>query len=147
MRVLAAALSATLAMGLQQAQQAPPAQQPPEVVQTPPRVSNDPRVNLKPGMRDAGHAIKGMELVAAVPKPASPPPLEMTVRCAWESSATTCFSIWRKAGSPAWAKMSAIVRPARGDDVVPSRDDFVERLVPPDRYEAAVTFRSTPSQG
>ena len=81
MRLLAAALSATLAMGAQQAQQPPaqpaptqpaaqpPAQQPPEVVQTPPRVSNDPRVNLKPGYRDAGHAIKNMELVASVPKP------------------------------------------------------------------------------
>ena len=93
MRLLAAALSATLAMGAQQAQQ-PPAQpptqqpqqtpQPPaqpaaaEIVQTEPRVSNDPRVNLKPGMRDAGHAIKHMELLASVPKPAGfelkPPP-------------------------------------------------------------------------
>src|SRR5262249_24885465 len=79
MRVLAAALSATLAIGAQQAPQ-PPAQQPPaqppaqaqpEVVQTPPRASNDPRVNLKPGMRDAGQAIKNMELLVSVRKPES----------------------------------------------------------------------------
>jgi hypothetical protein len=32
--------------------------------------TNDPRVGLKAGFRDAGHAAKGMELVATMPKPA-----------------------------------------------------------------------------
>jgi hypothetical protein len=31
--------------------------------------TNDPRVGLKAGFRDAGHAAKGMELVATMPKP------------------------------------------------------------------------------
>jgi hypothetical protein len=95
MKLFAAALSATLAMGAPQAQppaqtppsqqtpapQTPPTQAPaqpaaPETVKTEPRVSNDPRVNLKPGLRDAGQAIKHMELVAAVAKPSGfePPP-------------------------------------------------------------------------
>jgi hypothetical protein len=39
------------------------------VVQTAPRESNDPRVGLKPGVRDAGSAAMGVELVANLPKP------------------------------------------------------------------------------
>jgi len=30
---------------------------------------NDPRVNLKPGLRDAGVAARGMELVSTRPRP------------------------------------------------------------------------------
>jgi hypothetical protein len=32
-------------------------------------LTNDPRVGLKPGLRDAGIAVKGMELVSSMPKP------------------------------------------------------------------------------
>jgi hypothetical protein len=77
MRLIGAALAATLALGGQQAQQgqppaAPPAQpQQPEVVQTAPRVSNDPRVTLKPGLTNAGVAAKNIELLASMPKPAT----------------------------------------------------------------------------
>src|SRR5262245_30745888 len=31
--------------------------------------TNDPRVGLKPGLRDAGTAIRGMELLSSLPKP------------------------------------------------------------------------------
>ena len=97
MRLFAAALSATLAMGLQQAQ--PPAQSPaqppaptsqtppPEIVQTAPRASNDPRVNLKPGLRDAGHAIKNLELLAAVPKPETFEPKAPPAPAAYDAGA------------------------------------------------------------
>jgi hypothetical protein len=76
------ALAAVLAFGVQQSQQQPPPpaaqdQPQPEVVQTAPRVSNDPRVNLKPGVTNAGTAIKNLELVASMPKPGGfqqPPP-------------------------------------------------------------------------
>ena len=70
----AVALSAVVTVSARQ--QTPPAQQPPaqqppqpEIVQTAPRVSNDPRVGLKPGLRDAGHAAKNIELVASMTKP------------------------------------------------------------------------------
>jgi hypothetical protein len=56
-----------------QQQQTPPPQtqkpQGPYIAQTAPRVSNDPRVGLKPGVDDAGVAIKGMELVSHTGKP------------------------------------------------------------------------------
>lgn len=74
MRLYAAAFAATLAMGLQQAQQAQPA--PPEIVQTAPRESNDPRVHLKAGMHDAGVAARNIELLASMPKPAGFEPKE-----------------------------------------------------------------------
>ena len=32
-------------------------------------ITNDPRVGLKPGFRDGGHAARGMELVATMPRP------------------------------------------------------------------------------
>jgi hypothetical protein len=32
-------------------------------------VTNDPRVGLKPGLRDAGIAVRGLELVSSIPKP------------------------------------------------------------------------------
>jgi hypothetical protein len=81
MRQLATAIAATLALGAQQApQQAPPTSAPqspqPEIVQTAPRESNDPRVHLKPGLTDAGVAVKNLELLTAMTKPAGfqPPP-------------------------------------------------------------------------
>ena len=54
-----------------QAQTPPQTQKPPQpfVAQTAPRVSKDPRVGLKPGIDDAGSAIKGMELVSHMNKP------------------------------------------------------------------------------
>ena len=80
MRLMGAALAATLAFGAQSLQQPPvpppqtpqtAAPQPPaEIVQTAPRVSNDPRVHLKPGLTDAGVAAKNVELVATMAKPA-----------------------------------------------------------------------------
>ena len=41
------------------------------VAQEPPTatLTNDPRVGLKPGLRDAGVAIKNMELLSSLPKP------------------------------------------------------------------------------
>jgi len=33
--------------------------------------SSDPRVGLKPGLRNAAHAARNMELVASLPKPQS----------------------------------------------------------------------------
>jgi len=55
----------------QQATPPPQTQKPtmPYVAQTTPRVSNDPRVGLKPGIDDAGTAIKGLELVSHIGKP------------------------------------------------------------------------------
>jgi hypothetical protein len=86
MRLMGAALAATLAFGAQQTQtqQTPPptqpaaAQQPqqPEVVQTAPRESSDPRVTLKPGLTNAGVAAKNIELVASMGKPANFQPKE-----------------------------------------------------------------------
>ena len=39
------------------------------VAQQKPADPNDPRVNLKPGLRDAGVAARGMELVSTRPRP------------------------------------------------------------------------------
>ena len=63
----------------QQAGQTPPPatpapiQTPPRqfIAQTEPRKSDDPRVGLKPGLKDAGTAAKGLELVSHIDKPES----------------------------------------------------------------------------
>ena len=52
----------------QNAQEAQPAQSPAPTTTV--AAQNDPRVGLKPGLRDAGVAAKGLELLATLPKPA-----------------------------------------------------------------------------
>src|SRR5262245_27298318 len=72
MVAVAGAMTVVGAQGQQQQQQVqtPPAQpQQPYVAQTEARKSTDPRVGLKPGIDDAGSAIKGMELVSHTNKP------------------------------------------------------------------------------
>jgi hypothetical protein len=70
---IVSAIAVAGAQGQQQQQQVqtpPPQTQKPYVAQTEPRKSTDPRVGLKPGIDDAGSAIKGLELVSHTNKPA-----------------------------------------------------------------------------
>ena len=66
------AVSLVLPMQLH-AQESPGAKQPPSPTMPKPGVqvqsTSDPRVGLKPGLRDAGHAARNLELVASLPKP------------------------------------------------------------------------------
>ena len=76
MTTVAVTMAGTLAIGRAQTTQStpPPPQAPPSQPAPPPGPTHalhakDPRVGLKPGIEDAGTAVKGMELVSHVNKP------------------------------------------------------------------------------